>query len=128
MEWSQTYPGCTSMVPAARAFVRGMLSDSPRQRDAELIASELVGNSMRHTPSGDGGEVTVTVAVEPGRARIAVHDAGAGDWQSIPGLPSDEDDHGRGLLIVYQTADKVGHDVSEDGQTMWAELAWSAET
>ena len=127
MEWSQTYPGCPSMVPAARAFVRAMLADCPRWRDAELIASELVGNSLRHTASGDGGEITVTVEVESGHARIAVHDAGAGDWQPFPGDPSDEADHGRGLLIAYQIADKIGHDVTKDGQTMWAELTWSAE-
>lgn len=124
MEWSQTYPGCTSMVPAARAFVRGMLRDTPRLRDAELVATELASNAIRHTPSGDGGEFTVTVEVEPGHARIAVHDAGNGDWESLPGVPSDEDDHGRGLLIVYRTADKIGHDVTEDGQVLWAELAW----
>ncbi|MFG2085129.1 MULTISPECIES: ATP-binding protein [unclassified Spirillospora] len=128
MKWSQTYPGRPCMVPAARAFVRGMLADSPRGRDAELIASELVGNSLRHTASGDGGEVTVTVEVEPGHARITVRDAGAGDWQPLPGVPPDEDDHGRGLLIVYHTADKIGHDVTEDGQTTWAELTWSAES
>ncbi|MEU4823168.1 ATP-binding protein [Actinomadura sp. NPDC023710] len=128
MEWSQTYPGCTSMVPAARAFVRGMLGDSPRRHDAELVTAELVANSLRHTPSGDGGEVTVTVAVAPGRARIAVRDSGDGTrWQPFSGLPVDEDDHGRGLFIVFAHADKVGHDADADGQTMWAELTWSEQ-
>ena len=125
MEWSQTYPGLPSMVPAARAFVRGMLAHTPRWGDAELITSELVGNSLRHTASG---EVSVTVEVEPGRARISVRDAGDGtDWRPLPDVPADEDDHGRGLLIVYQYADKVGHDAADDGQTMWAELLWSTD-
>ncbi|GAA4393485.1 ATP-binding protein [Actinomadura verrucosospora] len=126
MEWSQTYPGCVSMVPVARAFVRAMVRKSPRREDAELIAAELVVNSLRHTPSGDGGEVTMLVKVAPGRARIAVHDSGDGrQWHPVPCIPEDEDGHGRGLLIVYSLADRVGHDADADGQTMWAELTWS---
>lgn len=126
MEWNQTYPGCASMVPAARAFVRAMVGGSPRREDAELITAELVANSLRHTPSGDGGEVTVIVKVAPGRARIAVHDSGDGrQWRPVPRIPGDEDDHGRGLLVVYSLADKVGHDADAGGQTMWVELTWT---
>ncbi|NDU74060.1 ATP-binding protein [Actinomadura sp. DSM 109109] len=123
MEWSQTYPGCASMVPAARAFVRAMLSGSPRREDAELITAELVANSLRHTPSG---EVAVIVRVAAGRARIAVHDSGDGrQWHPVPRVPGDGEGHGRGLLIVYSLAEKVGHDADADGQTMWAELTWT---
>lgn len=128
MEWSQTYPGSASMVPVARAFVRAMLDDCPRQRDAELIVTELVANSLRYTPSGDGGEVTVTVTAEPGRARIAVHDSGDGrQWHPVHGIPEEEDDHGRGLSVVYAYADRVGHDADANGQTMWAELTWTEQ-
>ncbi|SNR91738.1 ATP-binding protein [Actinomadura mexicana] len=39
----------------------------------------------------------------------------------------EEDDHGRGLLVVYTYADKVGHDASAGGRTMWAELTWNEQ-
>ena len=125
MEWSQTYPGLTSMVPAIRAYVRGLLAGSPRRDDAELIASELAGNSIRHTPSGGrGGQLTISVETRPGWARISITDAGTGDWTRL--TPAEAlGDYGRGLVLVDALADKVGHDVAEDGQTLWAELTWS---
>lgn len=127
MEWSQTYPGLTSMVPAIRAYVRGLLNGSPRRDDAELIASEFAGNSIQHTPSGGpGGRLTITVTTRPGWTRIAVTDGGVGEW-SRPAPADALGDYGRGLLLVDALADKVGHDVDEDGQTMWAELSWSVE-
>ncbi|MEU5876170.1 ATP-binding protein [Spirillospora sp. NPDC047279] len=125
MEWTQTYPGLPAMVPAARAFVRAMLDETPRLDDAALVASELVANSLRHTPSGlSGGTFTIAVAVRRDWTRIAVTDAGSGDWHHPAGRPGDDEEYGRGLLIVEVCADKVGHDVRADGQTMWAELTW----
>jgi anti-sigma regulatory factor (Ser/Thr protein kinase) len=128
MEWSQTYPGLPSMVPAIRAFVRGLLDGTPRQDDAELIASEFTGNALLHTPSGqDGGEVSVTVASRPGWARIAVSDSGTGDWVRPLTAADALGDYGRGLVLVESLADKMGHEIGEAGQTMWAELTWSVE-
>lgn len=127
MEWTQTYPGLPSMVPAIRAYVRGLLNGSPRTDDAELIASEFAGNAIRHTPSGaPGGQIAITVTARPGWARIACRDAGAGDW-TRPAPTEALGDYGRGLVLVDALADKVGHDLNEDGQTMWAELIWSLE-
>jgi anti-sigma regulatory factor (Ser/Thr protein kinase) len=71
METSVTFPGLTAIVPSARRFVRGVLADSPRSDDMELIASELVSNSLRHTPADDpDGEFTVTVRTGPDWARL----------------------------------------------------------
>jgi anti-sigma regulatory factor (Ser/Thr protein kinase) len=64
------------MVPAARAFVRAFLGGHPLARDAELIASEYVTNAIRHTASGDGGVIHVTVAATPVAVRIEVTDHG----------------------------------------------------
>lgn len=129
MEWSQTYPGLPSMVPAIRAYVRGLLDGSPRTSDAELVVSELAANFLRHTVSGaPGGEVSVVVALRPGWARIAVTDAGAGAWKPPDAALDAVSEYGRGLFIVEQTADKVGHDITECGQTMWAEFTWGVES
>ncbi|GAA1545738.1 hypothetical protein GCM10009678_30490 [Actinomadura kijaniata] len=125
MQWTMTYPGLPSMVPAIRAWVRAMLTCSPRRDDAELVIAELVANSLRHTPSGQpGGEVTVTVTVRDGWARVTVADSGPGDWERPDLTPDELEVYGRGLLIVDVVADKVGHDVSQDGQVMWAEFEW----
>lgn len=115
------------MVPAIRAFVRGLLTDSPRRQDAELIVTELATNSLRHTPSGaPGGELSIAVTLRPGWARIAVADTGTCTW-TRPDVTEALGDYGRGLLLVEQIADKLGHDITGTGQTMWAELVWSAE-
>lgn len=118
MEWTQTYPGLPSMVPAIRAFVRGLLIDGPRVHEAELVVAELAANSLRHAPGG--GDVTVTVTIRSGRARVAVADSGTGPWIRGGTL----DDYERGLFLLAALADKAGHDVHDGGQTMWAEFAW----
>ncbi len=124
METSVTFPGVVAIVPAVRRFVRGMLADSPRAADAELIAAELVANAIRHTPSGgDGGQFTVSIWSKPGWARIEVADEGAGEWHPLRG--DTEDEYGRGLAIVAALAERFGHDVTSGGsQTAWAELTW----
>lgn len=127
METSVTFPGLPAIVPSARRFVRGILEHTPRADDMELIASELISNAILHTPAGDGGgEFTVTVRTGDDWARVEVSDTGTGHWHP----PDSEDldaEYGRGLAIVAALADKFGHDVSAEGQTVWAEVSWTAE-
>jgi|HubBroStandDraft_6_1064221.scaffolds.fasta_scaffold815811_1 anti-sigma regulatory factor (Ser/Thr protein kinase) len=124
MDTAVTFPGLPAIVPSARRFVRGILGDSPRVDDMELIASELITNSIRHTPSGgDGGEFTVTVRTGPSWARVEVSDAGTGQWHPHDGGRPD-DEYGRGLAIIAMLADKFGHDATPGGQTLWAEVHW----
>jgi Histidine kinase-like ATPase domain len=65
------------MVPVARLFVRAFLGSHPYTGDAELIASEYVTNAVRHTASGQGGAVHVTVVAAPDGVRIEVTDHGS---------------------------------------------------
>jgi len=123
MDWTHTYPSVEAMVPAIRAFVRAMLEDSPRRDDGELIASELSANSMRHTHSD---QLRVQVVIRAGWARIAVTDSGSGGWEHTISQPGEDEESGRGLQIVTCVADKVGHEVDAAGQTVWAEILWSA--
>ena len=124
METSVTFPGVAAIVPAARRYVRGILADSPRVDDAELIAAELAANAIRHTPSGHaGGQFTVSILSKPGWARIEVADEGAGQWHPLRGDTNDE--YGRGLAIVAALAERLGHDLTTGGaQTVWAEITW----
>ncbi len=126
METSVTFPGLPAIVPSARRFVRGVLAGSPRVDDMELIACELITNAIRHSPAGDGGEFTVCVRTGTEWARIEVSDAGTGQWHPRPDSRP-ENEYGRGLAIVAALADKLGHDATSVGQTLWAEIVWPAD-
>lgn len=124
MESTVTFPGLVAIVPSARRFVRGILGNSPRGDDMELIACELISNAILHSPSGeDGGEFTVTVRTGNGWARVEVFDTGTGEWHPPDGEDLDAE-YGRGLAIIAALADKLGHDVTATGQTVWAEVGW----
>jgi serine/threonine-protein kinase RsbW len=125
VETSVTFPGLPAIVPSVRKFVRGILADSPCAEDMELIAAELASNAIRHSPAGqDGGEFTVTVRTGHGWARIEVSDTGTGEWHA-PQEADPDAEYGRGLAIVAALADKLGHDITAKGQTVWAEVGWA---
>jgi anti-sigma regulatory factor (Ser/Thr protein kinase) len=125
VETSVTFPGLPAIVPSARRFVRGILGNSPRADDMELIAAELISNAILHTPAGEaGGEFTVTIRTGPAWARIEVSDTGTGHWYPQPGCARDDDEYGRGMAIIAALADKFGHDAAPEGQTVWAETGW----
>ena len=125
-EISAMYPGTPESVPAARRFVRARLAHSPRVRDLELIASELITNAICHTPSGQQrGMFTITIQYRPGRARLEVADLGTLPWR--PGRSGHDEmtEHGRGLQIVAALADEVGYTVTaSQSQAIWAVLTW----
>jgi anti-sigma regulatory factor (Ser/Thr protein kinase) len=78
------------------------------ERFSALLASELFGNSLRHSRSALPGEtVTVTVTARTGAVRVEVTD------RSGPGVPelrpADEDaEDGRGLGLVAGLAARWG--------------------
>jgi anti-sigma regulatory factor (Ser/Thr protein kinase) len=127
VETAVTFPGLPAIVPSVRKFVRGILADSPCAEDMELIAAELASNAIRHSPAGqDRGEFTVTVRTGNGWARIEVSDTGTGEWNANAPQGADLDaEYGRGLAIVAALADKLGHDITPSGQTVWAEIGWA---
>jgi anti-sigma regulatory factor (Ser/Thr protein kinase) len=125
VETAVTFPGLPAIVPSVRKFVRGILADSPCAEDMELIAAELASNAIRHSPAGQhGGEFTVTLRTGPGWARIEVTDTGTGEWHA-PQVAAPDAEYGRGLAIVAALADKLGHDITASGQTVWAETDWT---
>lgn len=120
-----TLPGLASMVPPARAAVNNMLSGTPRVQDAVLVASELATNSVRHSVAREpGGTFELTVDVEPGRVRIEVADGGPAQRMPV----EDADEHGRGLEIVAELADKWGHDKAPGRSAHWAVLTWDVDS
>lgn len=80
----------------------------PCEADAVLLASELFGNSIRHSNSGLPGEtVTVSVTTCAGAVRVEVAD------RSGPGVPElrsvgADAEGGRGLGLVAGLATRWG--------------------
>jgi anti-sigma regulatory factor (Ser/Thr protein kinase) len=117
---SANFPATPSSVAAARrlvldavsAFGLGDLDDR-----AELLASELVTNAVRHAHG------PVRVRASHRRARtitVTVCD----EASALPTLEHRErsDDRGRGLQIVDAISDRWGVETRENGKCVWFEL------
>ncbi|WP_052808877.1 ATP-binding protein [Streptomyces natalensis] len=107
----------------ARRFVRDMARSWRLPREAadvlEAVTGELVANALEHSKSRFlGVELARTGAV----MRVGVRDEGKG-WAAIRQGPPAEQEHGRGLLIVAAMSERWGQDTTDDGHTVWAEVA-----
>jgi anti-sigma regulatory factor (Ser/Thr protein kinase) len=119
-----TLAGRAERARVARAFVSGVLGPRhPCTDDAALLVSELFGNSVRHSRSGDPGQ-TVTVAVKASEClvRVEVTDRrGPGVPQTGPAVPDGEG--GRGLTIVAGLAARWGWRHRGGRTVTWFELS-----
>lgn len=89
--------------------------------DVVLVVSELVTNAVQHS---HGREITLTLSLRNGYLRVKVHD-GVTSHRPTPWKPCDEDEHGRGLLMVQAIAGarRGSWGVSDDGASTWCEMA-----
>lgn len=74
-------------------------------RTAELLVSELVSNSVRHSHASNGS-IELVVCVAPSVLRVEVSDDG--DGFEPPPSTDDHAESGRGLEIVRELADRWG--------------------
>ncbi|MFE4518762.1 ATP-binding protein, partial [Kitasatospora sp. NPDC056783] len=101
---------CPESAPLARYLLRAYLSGLPsgdRYRDtAELLFSELFANAVQHSKAPDDCHIEVRFAAVHGHLRIEVHDADS----TRPTLrtPTPADEHGRGLYLVNELAERWG--------------------
>jgi serine phosphatase RsbU (regulator of sigma subunit)/anti-sigma regulatory factor (Ser/Thr protein kinase)/uncharacterized protein YigA (DUF484 family) len=113
-------PALVSSPDRARRFVRDTLTplDVPGTSidDAELVASELVMNSVLHARS----DLTLSVERTNRLVRLRVGDLSA----ARPVVRNADPDAttGRGLLIIEQIASRWGTDLNRDGKTVWVEI------
>jgi len=116
--------------------LRGELRDALRRwgvadlvDTAELLASELVTNAIRHTDRDamftarlyrEPGESRVA---EAGRARLRVEVEDESDLWPTRRTPGEQASSGRGLMLVEALADGWGVEPRGSGKRMWFELS-----
>ncbi|MFE1437106.1 ATP-binding protein [Streptomyces sp. NPDC058739] len=125
--YSQTFPCAPSTAGIGRERVRDVLAmwrlDSLAE-PATLIVTELIANAARHTPCH---EIRLVI-VRPTATRVRV---GIVDRRPLClprlGQTGDEEETGRGLLLIDAVADRWGYDLIGPGtrplaKEVWAEL------
>jgi anti-sigma regulatory factor (Ser/Thr protein kinase) len=128
-----TLPGIALSVSVARQCAGQVVANLgylriPRE-NVELLVSELSGNAVRHTSSGDGGEYRLELWLEILGTRpvlvVAVHDQGSDGFPAVRESSLDHlNEGGRGLCLVDELAHDWGFAVrSGGGCVVWAELA-----
>ncbi|WP_329217934.1 ATP-binding protein [Streptomyces sp. NBC_01485] len=119
-EYRLTLPHHALGTGVARSTVRSILtrhSLGGLVDTAELLTSELCGNSYRHA----GGPATVGVRWADGTLHVSVRDGS--DVLPAPSPGCVELDGGRGLLLVSRCAQAWGsRAVDGDGKVTWFEL------
>lgn len=84
-----------------------------------IVASELVGNAIRHSPAGTGS-LLVAWEIEPDGVLLRVTDSG----RRLPTARAAGTDEpgGRGLTIVHALTDRWGVEPTADGKCVWAHV------
>jgi anti-sigma regulatory factor (Ser/Thr protein kinase) len=119
-----TVPCEAGQVRAVREFVGEALGDHPCAEVPVLLASELATNSVLHSSSRFGGNMTVTVyGVPDGTVRVEVADAGGLSVPVRRGGPDRWDECGRGLHLVGDLSARWGYRIEPDGGLVtWFEV------
>jgi anti-sigma regulatory factor (Ser/Thr protein kinase) len=116
---AKTFARHPSEVPSARRFVRAVLAGHPSADDAELLACELVTNTLLH--AHDATMVTVTVAVGETVVHVEVTDdgtAGVPHWREA----SADAEGGRGFHMINEIAVRWGFLRGKAGTCCWFDL------
>jgi anti-sigma regulatory factor (Ser/Thr protein kinase) len=115
-------------VPAAREFTRVTLQEwgfVSRADEVVLCVSELATNALVHGVPPGRGFLLMLRRDFGGVLRVELHDSGGGvpHIADQPGRGRDQEEGGRGLLLVDALADKwdVGH--RDPGKIVWCEFA-----
>ena len=123
-----TLPGVERSVAIGRRFVRDTLgTHHPALDKVALSVSELATNAIMHTPSGDGGQLTIGILARGYGVRAEVTNDGT--MVTKPCVRRDFDaESGRGILIIEALADSWGVIEQSGTTTVWVEFqagSWS---
>lgn len=125
--YSRTLPRSESSAATARDMVRYALAawhltEATRLvEEAELVASELVTNAVRHA-RGTSIRVTLTL-LGPDGVRVAVVDRSRACPRRC--APDASEAHGRGLLLVNALSHRWGWERMCWQDRVWGKRVWS---
>ncbi|MDQ1643145.1 MAG: hypothetical protein QOJ90_2496 [Actinomycetota bacterium] len=87
---------------------------------AELLATELITNVVRHTPSS---ALCLSAELDGGHVRVSVRDGWGQDSLPRRGRTHTPAGGGRGLMLVKTLASDWGWELHPEGKDVWFELA-----
>ncbi|MEY9858522.1 serine/threonine-protein kinase RsbW [Catenulispora sp. GAS73] len=137
--WSRSFDGIPECVSEVREHTRGLLGGCEGADLVELVASELAGNAIRHSDSGEpGGQFTVHLAAFADRWQVRVDDEGGSTVPHVCELPpietvedldrfSNEVEDGRGLALVAAVSSAWGVLGDQAARAVWAEILMPGE-
>lgn len=113
--------------PSAPVVVRDALAEVHKDGgwsldDGRLVASELVGNAVRHSGCEAAHRLRVNVSLGDERLLISVHDPGLSGDSAEPVDDDRADPGGWGLRVITHLCEAWGTE-RPDGYRVWAELA-----
>jgi anti-sigma regulatory factor (Ser/Thr protein kinase) len=122
--WTRTFKGLPEQVADVREFIRRIVGDVDGINDIVLVASELAGNAIRHSASGDaGGSFVVQVVAFSDAWHVRVDDQGDPRHFKLQDA-GEEDEAGRGLPVVSALARAWGVIGDNAGRAVWAEVSF----
>jgi anti-sigma regulatory factor (Ser/Thr protein kinase) len=124
-----TLPGEERAVATGRRFVRDVLGRRHPALDKVVLGvSELATNAIKHTSSGDGGQIMIRLAAVGQGVRAEVTNDGSTPPPRRRVRPDADAEDGRGLVILEALADACGVTEQAGRITVWAEFwagGWS---
>ncbi|MFI2610117.1 ATP-binding protein [Kitasatospora sp. NPDC018619] len=105
-----------------RAYLSGLPSGERYRHTAELLLGELFANAVRHSDAPDDRHIEIRFSLVDSLLRLEVHDAGSG--RPVLRAPAPADEHGRGLFLVNELAERWGYDSRPGGigKYVWAHI------
>lgn len=133
--WSRSFPGLAECLAEVRHFTQMVLGGAPGADLVVLAISELAGNAVVHTSSGDpGGQFVVHLAAFADRWQVRVDDEGSPTDPRILVADLGEDgvadwnaEAGRGLAMVAAVSEKWGVLGDSRARAVWAEIPYPAQ-
>ncbi|MEU5894515.1 PAS domain S-box protein [Streptomyces sp. NPDC047461] len=116
---TQELPATASAVSIGRSFVIKTLSDwgcVPAADDARLLVSEILTNAVQHA------EGPLVLHLRRTETDLAVEISDLSPHLPQPRLASEDEESGRGLILVDAIADTWGVRPDERGKTTWFTL------
>jgi serine/threonine-protein kinase RsbW len=86
-----------------------------------LIASELVGNAVRHADLNDKSELDVSWTVDPDEVVVSVEDPS--DKTPVRRNAAPDAPNGRGLTIIEALTSDWGYEFTPHGKRVWAKVS-----